>query len=94
MIAASDHSGFTLIEVIVSMILVSMITLIMAFALRVNLQAWERGINEGDKAQIEVVLPNMLERQLRFIATNALLSNGSQTGSEAQNIGGSKIGDT
>ncbi|MBF0203687.1 MAG: hypothetical protein HQK67_05075, partial [Desulfamplus sp.] len=42
----------------------------------------------------EVVLPNMLERQLRFIATNALLSNGSQTGSEAQNIGGSKIGDT
>lgn len=59
------------------MILVSMITLIMAFALRINLQAWERGVNEGDKIQIEVVLLNMLERQLRFIRSSASFANTS-----------------
>lgn len=63
------------------MILVSMITLIMAFALRVNLQAWERGINEGDKIQIEVVLSNMLEKQLRFIKSSASFANTSQISS-------------
>ncbi|MBF0242147.1 MAG: prepilin-type N-terminal cleavage/methylation domain-containing protein [Desulfamplus sp.] len=64
-------SGFTLIEVVVSMVLVSMITLIASFALKINLEAWERGVNEGDKVQIEVVLSNMLERQLRYIAISA-----------------------
>ncbi|MBF0467791.1 MAG: prepilin-type N-terminal cleavage/methylation domain-containing protein [Desulfamplus sp.] len=77
--AVLDSHGFTLIEVLVSMILVSMITLIMAFALRVNLQAWERGIAEGDKVQIEVVLPHMLERQLRSIISNTVLAGSSQT---------------
>ncbi|MBF0233884.1 MAG: prepilin-type N-terminal cleavage/methylation domain-containing protein, partial [Desulfamplus sp.] len=77
--AALDSHGFTLIEVLVSMILVSMITLIMAFALRVNLQAWERGIAEGDKVQIEVVLPYMLERQLRSIISNTVLTGSLET---------------
>ncbi len=60
-------SGFTLIEVLVSMVLVSMITLTMAFALRMTLQTWERGENEGEKLQIEITLPYLLEHQLRFL---------------------------
>lgn len=75
------NSGFTLIEVVVAMILVSMITLIMAFALRINLQAWERGVDEGDKVQIEVVLPHMLERELRSTVSSTSFPNSIQTGS-------------
>ncbi|MBF0574226.1 MAG: prepilin-type N-terminal cleavage/methylation domain-containing protein [Desulfamplus sp.] len=73
--AKFNNAGFTLIEVIVAMVLVSMITLIMAFALKINLDAWERGNSEGDKLQIGVVLPNMLERQLRYISSSAALAN-------------------
>jgi len=65
------------------MVLVAMITLIMAFALRINLQAWERGVNEGEKVQIEVVLPHMLERQLRSIISSTALTNSSQTSSSS-----------
>lgn len=60
-------NGFTLVEVLVSMVLVSMITLIMAFAFRMSLQLWERGENEGEKLQIEIALPYFLERQLRSV---------------------------
>ncbi|MBF0228205.1 MAG: prepilin-type N-terminal cleavage/methylation domain-containing protein [Desulfamplus sp.] len=79
-----DNSGFTLIEVIVAMVLVSMITLIMAFALKINLDAWERGNSEGDKFQIGVVLPNMLERQLRYIVSSAALSNTDSLTSDSE----------
>lgn len=64
-----NNRGFTLIEVIVAMVLASMVTLIMALALRVSLQAWERGAGEGDRAQIETALPALLERQLEAAVT-------------------------
>lgn len=64
-------SGFTLIEVLVSMVLVSMVTLIMAVSLRINLQAWERGVQEGEKLHVKVVLPALMERQLRSLVTTA-----------------------
>ncbi|MBF0302074.1 MAG: prepilin-type N-terminal cleavage/methylation domain-containing protein, partial [Desulfamplus sp.] len=88
----SSHTGFTLIEVIVSMVLVSMITLIMAFALKVNLDAWERGNNEGDKVQIEVVLPNMLEQQLRYIVSSASLSTTESISSESSKTATNSFG--
>jgi len=84
--AKPGNSGFTLIEVIVAMVLVSMITLIMAFALKINLDAWERGNSEGDKLQIGVVLPNMLERQLRYIVKSASLSNTDSMTSDSENL--------
>lgn len=90
----SSHTGFTLIEVIVSMVLVSMITLIMAFSLKINLDAWERGNNEGDKVQIEIVMPAMIERQLRYIVSSASLSTADSLSSEnsqrADSVFGSK----
>ncbi len=49
------------------MVLASMVTLIMALALRVSLQAWERGNREGDKVQVETSLSNLLERQLETV---------------------------
>ncbi|SLM30377.1 hypothetical protein MTBBW1_2200031 [Desulfamplus magnetovallimortis] len=65
-----ESSGFTLIEVIVAMVLVSMVTLIMAVSLRITMQAWERGVDEGEKTQIKLVLPALMERQLRFLVTS------------------------
>lgn len=60
----ADNRGFTLIEVLVSMVLVSMITLIIALALRISMEAWSRGEAEGEQAQINVALPSLLEKQL------------------------------
>jgi len=57
--------GFTLIEVLVSMVLVSMVTLIIALALRISLNAWERGEDEGETAQIYTALPSLLEKQMQ-----------------------------
>ncbi len=73
-----DNAGFTLIEVVVAMVLVSMISLIMAVALRLSLDAWERGNNEGEKAQIEVALPYLLERQLRLMVNSMPFSSSKQ----------------
>lgn len=60
------HSrGFTLIEVLVSMVLVSMVTMIIALVLRISLNAWERGEDEGEKAQIYTALPSLLGKQMQ-----------------------------
>lgn len=67
--------GFTLLEVLVSMFLISMITLTMAFALRITIQAWQRGENEGEKLQVEVALPYLLERQLRSVVDKSSLTD-------------------
>ncbi len=82
---AFSSSGFTLIEVIVSMVIVSMITLIMAFTFKVNLEAWERSNNEGDKVQIEIVLPAMLERQFRYLASSTSFTNSGSASSKISN---------
>lgn len=81
--ATVKNSGFTLIEVLVAMVLVAMITLIMAFALRINLQAWERGVTEGEKVQIEVVLTHMVEKQLRAMVSRTSFSSSSQVSSSS-----------
>ena len=74
----NSRAGFTLIEVLVSMVLVAMITLVMALAFQLSIQAWERGEKEGENYQISVVLPSLLEKQLRFVKKSAVF--GGQKG--------------
>jgi prepilin-type N-terminal cleavage/methylation domain-containing protein len=56
--------GFTLLELVVAMALVALVTLIAATAFRLTVQAWERGVEEGESRQIQSALPTLLERQL------------------------------
>ena len=65
----SDGKGFTLIEVVVAMVLVSMLTLILALAFRMTLQTWERGNREAEALQLKVVLPTLVARQLLMVVT-------------------------
>jgi len=56
--------GFTLLELLVSIALVALVTLIAATAFRLTVQAWERGAEEGESRQIQSALPALLEKQL------------------------------
>jgi prepilin-type N-terminal cleavage/methylation domain-containing protein len=58
------HSGFTLLEVVVAMVLVAMVTLTVAFAFKVGIGAWERGTKEGEDPQVRMIIPALIHRQM------------------------------
>ena len=63
----AEKKGFTLVELLVAMALVSMVTLVVAMALKLAIEAWERGVEEGEDVQIMVAIPAILEKQLKSI---------------------------
>ncbi len=56
--------GFTLIEVLVAILILSMITMIMGVTLKLCIRAWDRGQAEGDTFQIKASIPMLLQKQL------------------------------
>ena len=60
----TSHRGFTLVELLVAMVLLSMVTLVVAMALRMSIRAWERGVEEGEHLQRRVAIPSLMEKQL------------------------------
>ncbi|MBN2232429.1 MAG: prepilin-type N-terminal cleavage/methylation domain-containing protein [Deltaproteobacteria bacterium] len=60
----SSRRGFTLLEVLVAMVLMSVVTLIAAMALRQVMDSWDRGRREGEVGALTVTLPRLLDRQL------------------------------
>ncbi len=72
----SPCSGFTLMEVVVAMVLVSMVTLIATLGFRLAVRAWERGENEGNSRQISSAIPALLEKQLDSLKKNVSFSKG------------------
>lgn len=83
-------SGFTLIEVLVAMVLVSMVTVVAAMALRLAIGAWERGEKEGEQKQILMALPGLLTLQLASLEREAKFSKGAKA--EALRFCGEKEG--
>lgn len=69
----SPHSsrGYTLLEIMVAMVLVSTVTLIATMALRLSMNAWERGRQEGEVGALRVTLPLLLEHQLASLVDQA-----------------------
>ncbi len=59
-----DKRGFTLLELLVAMVLVSMVTLVAAMALKLAIESWERGVEEGEDAQLGVAIPALMGKQL------------------------------
>ena len=56
--------GFTLVELLVAMVLLSMVTLVVAMALKISIESWERGVEEGENIQRWVAIPSLMEKQL------------------------------
>jgi prepilin-type N-terminal cleavage/methylation domain-containing protein len=61
---SNKDSGFTLLELLVAMLMVSMVTMIIAQALKLSINAWERAQREGDTFQARTVIPSLLRKQL------------------------------
>lgn len=71
--------GFTLLELLVTVVLIAMITVVLAMGLRLGVAAWQRGENEGPQAFLGVAFPRLLERQLEC----TMQYPGSLTGGKA-----------
>ena len=52
------------------MVLLSMVTLVVATALRLSIESWERGAKEGEDIQVLVAIPGLMEKQLRSLVKN------------------------
>ncbi len=62
-----DESGFTLLELLISITLTAVIVVILSMALRSGLLAWERGRNTNDKIIRKSAVESLLGRQLRAV---------------------------
>jgi len=63
----SEQKGFTLLELLVAMLLVSMVTVIISVAFRLGVNSWDRSQREGDSFQARIVIPSLLQKQLAAI---------------------------
>jgi prepilin-type N-terminal cleavage/methylation domain-containing protein len=57
--------GFTLVEVVVSMVILSFIVLIIGSAFRLGVNAWEKGENEATQIQSFRILSGLLSQQIK-----------------------------
>ncbi len=67
LILNSRRDGFTLIELIISIAILSIITVIIGAAFHLGIQAWEKGEKETGDAQQLRVLSSLLSQQLKSI---------------------------
>ena len=72
------RNGFTLIELLVAMALFSMVTLVVTMALKVAIDSWERGVEEGENIQVRVALPALMEKQLWSMVTTDPFVKGTE----------------
>ena len=63
----SRSAGFTLIELIISIAILSIITVIIGAAFRLGIQAWEKGEKETEDAQRLRVLSSLFSQQLKSL---------------------------
>ena len=46
------------------MVLVSVVTLVVAIALKLSIETWEGGVEEGENIQLWVTIPSLMTKQL------------------------------
>lgn len=59
------NSGFTLVEVIIAMVILSLVTLIIGSGFRLGINAWEKGGNETNEIQKYRVLYELMSQQIK-----------------------------
>jgi general secretion pathway protein J len=62
-----NEKGFTLLELILAITILSMVTLIIGSGFRLGINAWERGEAEADETQKLRVLSGLMSQQLKSI---------------------------
>jgi len=65
MIRLNSHSGFTLLELLITFTILSLILLVIAGALRLGSASWERGEEKAEKYQKSRAAFNLLSQQLK-----------------------------
>jgi prepilin-type N-terminal cleavage/methylation domain-containing protein len=75
-----DKRGFTLLELLVAMVLVSMVTLIVAMALKLSIESWERGCEEGEDVQLWGAIPALMGKQLSSLVKADPFDKAAKTG--------------
>jgi len=73
-----EDRGFTLMEVVVAMVLVSMVTLVATLGFRLAVRAWERGEKEGNSRQISTSVSTLLQRQLDCLEKTVFFGKGGK----------------
>ena len=64
--------GFTLLELLISMTILSLITLLVFGAFRVGIRAWERGERDIDAHQRERIVLDLITRQIASIPVDTV----------------------
>lgn len=63
--AGDRKNGFTLIELIIAITILSFIAVIIGNAFRLGIRAWERGEKETEDSQLMRALPGLLSQQIK-----------------------------
>lgn len=61
----SSSCGFTLVEIIISMVILSLVTLIIGSGFRLGIDAWEKGGNETNEIHKYRVLYGLMSQQIK-----------------------------
>lgn len=70
--AHGDSRGFTLLELLISMTILSLITLLVLGAFRMGIRAWERGERDIDAHQRERIVLDLITRQIASIPVDTV----------------------
>jgi len=73
--ARGGNRGFTLLELLISMTILALITLLVFGALRTGIRAWEKGEKSIDGRQRERIVLDMIRRQLASIPVDTVKSD-------------------
>jgi prepilin-type N-terminal cleavage/methylation domain-containing protein len=60
----NGNRGFTLLELVVAIMIMSLVVMIVAMALRLAMRYWERALGEEEAVQIAMVIPSLMDRQI------------------------------
>ena len=72
MVRKNQKTGFTLIEVLISLTIIGVLALMVFTSLRIGGRAWEKGEREIDSIQQERVLLTLIQEQLASTSTKPL----------------------
>ena len=74
----NGHSGFTLLELLISLTIVSVIVVIIFGALRIGIRAWEKGERDLDMRQRQRIVLDLIKRQLASTAVGEVWGGDQQ----------------
>ncbi|MCK4533901.1 MAG: prepilin-type N-terminal cleavage/methylation domain-containing protein [Syntrophobacterales bacterium] len=70
--ACGGNRGFTLLELLISLTILSLITLLVFGAFRIGIRAWEKGERNIDGRQRERIVLDLIKRQLASIPVDTV----------------------